>query len=658
MSRYKLSWRMGVEAVSDPAEFDRLLQMMDEGERVGDEFWIFIAEPTSSGYEPLSEIARKCELYKRPAEMAHKRGIRVGINPWPTFGAGEAYQLNQGQAKLPYQGMVGMDGSVSERVACPISPEFLEYTRARYKLYANSGVQFVWVDDDCRFTHLGGAPYPCFCPRCINGFEGGRFKDRESLVSALNAPENASLRRKWSAYGAERLAAYCRAVRDAVDEVNPEIETPFMSVGYGHTTYAGDYIEKCMEALRAKAARPGHGFYWDEKPMGMFEKAYEMSRQIVSMPESVLGDVQYEEESCPMTPLNKAPHTRLMEMALSIWGGCTGVAMNHLYHAGGRKPFAYLEYELELLRRNRAFFDRYLSFAEGLSQTGLWAAYSEWMMSAMMTDGKGWFDEYDESYSTNRFVNEWPVFGFPVTADPKGAWGALLQGRTLDALSDSELDKLMQKPVFLDGPALEALWERGFGERAGARVKASNTGGNEKLAESPYSGQFAGACRNAIYGKAYDLEITSDKAEKLAYTARPYGIHDEVCALKNENVVTLGYNPYQYTGTPGHLRLMRELQKALGAPIWLEPENEYAPPRVAVFARSDEKRAAVLLINAETSPSSPFELCFRGQADTAHLLGIDREEKTAALTQKQAPDCASLPIKAMQPWEMLLVLME
>lgn len=96
MKRFKISWRMGVEVVKDPAEFGQLLELMDNGGRVGDEFWIFISEPTSSGYEPLEEIARKCEMYKLSAAAARTRGISVGINPWPTFGAGESYQSNQG----------------------------------------------------------------------------------------------------------------------------------------------------------------------------------------------------------------------------------------------------------------------------------------------------------------------------------------------------------------------------------------------------------------------------------------------------------------------------------------------------------------------------------------------------------------------------------
>ena len=656
--RYKLSWRMATQDAADPKEFSGLLRMMNEGGKTADEMWLFIEEPTSNGYEPLEEIARKCEAYKTPAALARAAGIRVGINPWPTFGAGESYRAGQGQPALPYQGMVGYDGRVSDRIACPVSPEFLEYTRQRYRLFAAAGCDFVWVDDDCRFTHLGGVEYPCFCPRCVRGFENGRFRDRESLVAALNEPQNGALRRKWSSYGAERLARYCAAVRAAVDEVDPSIETPLMTVGYGHTTYAGNYIEKCIKALRAKSARPGHGFYWDETPMGLFDKAYEMARQVADMPAEVLSDVQYEEESYPRTPLNKTAYTRVLEMAVSVWGGCTGVAMNHLYHAGGSRPFAHLAHEIRLLRDNRAFFDRYLSFAHDLPQSGLWAAYSCWKMSAMKVDEKGWFNESDKAYDTSRFAHEWPAFGIPVTADRRGAWGTLLQGRIPDALSDEEIEKLFEKPLILDGIALETLWERGFGERTGARVKKANFGGSEKLAQTRWAGPFAGAIRSALFDLAYDLELTDPGAEALAYTARPYGQKDEICAVKYKNVVTLGYDPYQFTGTPGHMHLKRELFRELGADVWLQPTDEYDMPRVAVFARADEKRAAILLINAEPSPAHAFDLCLRGRVKSALSLGFDRPDTVLQARPADGGKTSAIRIEKMDVWEMAVILAE
>jgi len=657
MKRFKLSWRMGLEVTTNPQDFEQMLDLMTTEGTAGDEFWIFISEPTSHAYEPLEEVRRKCDMYKIPAAAARKRGLRVGINPWPTFGAGEVYQADLVKREMPFQPMVGYNGEVATRVACPISPEFLKYSQERYKAFARSGVDFVWVDDDCRLTHLGGAPYPCFCPRCVRGFEGGKFADRETLVAALNAPENEDLRRKWSAYGAQRLATYCKAVREAVDEVDPAIETPFMSVGYSHTTFSGDYIEQCMKVLRAKGARPGHGFYWDEKPMGMFDKVIEMSRQVANMPEDVLGDVQYEEESCPGTPLNKAANTRLMEAALAIWGGCTGIAMNHMYHAGGPAPFEYLRYETDQLKANRPFYDRYLTFVDGLKQSGIWAAYSEWMAAGMKVDEKGWFHESDPAYSSTNFVSEWPTFGIPCTCDARGAYATLIQGKMAHVFTDEELTEIFKKPVIVDGAALEALWERGWGEKTGVKITGSALGGAEKLADSAYIGDFAGNTRSAIYGTAYDLEPIAEGVEVLGYTERPLGQADKIALTKYNNVIVLGYNPYQYTGTPGRLLMMRNLQKALGASVILEPAQVYACPRVSTWVRADVKRAAVLLINAETAPALDFDVCFRTNAATkAAALGLNKADETLCVRREDG--FVKARITRMEPWEMKLILID
>lgn len=655
MKRYKITWRLNM---FQKEAFQRYLDLLTNEGQAGDEIWLIISEPTTYGYEPLESIEKKCEVYKPLAAAARARGIRVGINPWPTFGSDEPENADMGRPQMPYQPMIGYDGSISSGGACPVSPEFLAYTRERYKLFAKTGCDFVWVDDDCRFTHLGKKTYPCFCSNCVQNFEKGAYADRETLVAELNRPENSVLRHKWNAYGAKRLAAYCKAVREAVDEVNPKIETPFMSVGYSHTTFSGDYIEQCMKELRAKAARPGHGFYCDNAPMGMFEKVIEMSRQIVNMPESVLADVQYEEESCPATLFNKAVDTRLMEMALSIWGGCTGIAMNHVYDtAEGPRPFDHLRYEVEQIKANRAtFYDRYLTFVEGLPQRGVWGAFSEWAAACMKVGEKGWFNEDDPDYNTNHFINEWPNFGFPITADPKGAYATLLQGKTVEFFSDEELDELFKKPLFMDGLALQTIWERGYGEKTGVRIKVASPSGLEKIAQSAYDDDFAGAIRMGLSGLNYDLELLNDEVEVLAYRSRHYNIPDEICATRYGNIVVLGYSPYQYTGTPGRLTMMRNLQKAMGAPVWLEPKDVYDPPRVSIWVRADEKRAAVLLINAETSPTRSFDVVFRGEAKNAVSIGLNREEKK--LLVKREDEFLYAHITELKPWEMAVVLFE
>lgn len=656
MKRYKISWRMQSEFAADAKSFQELLEVMTEGTSAADEFWLFISEPSNYCYEPLETIAARCETYKRPAAMLRERGIRVGINPWPTFGSDEAYYADNGRPKMPFPPMIGYDGNVSIGCACPVSPEFLAYSKARYKLFAQAGCEFVWVDDDCRFTHLGGVKYPCFCPNCVRNFESGQFKDRETLVQALNQPENHDLRRKWSAYGAERLAKYCAAVREAVDEVDPSIQTPFMSVGYSHTTFSGDYIKRCMEALRANAARPGHGFYWDNTPMGMFDKVMEVSRQIVTMPESVLDDVQYEEESCPMSVLNKSADTRMLEMLLSVWAGCNGVAMNHLQDCGGAHPYRYLDYELNLIKNNRALFDRYLSFAAPLPQCGIWAAFSEWAAADMKVGENGWFDEGNPDYNASLCVAEWPNFGFPITADPKGAYATLLQGRNAELFTDAQIEEMFASPLILDGLALQVLWERGFGEKTGVRIAEASFNGLEKIAPSKYAGDFAGATRSGIFGPIYNLEPLNDEVEVLSLRTRPYGIPDAPCAARYRNVVVLGLAPYQFTGTPARLHVMRELHKSLGALVLLNPTDEYDPPRVSTWVRGNENRATVLLINAETSPTRPFEVMFRGSAQSAVSAGLNRADVSLSTRREGEYICAR--IEGMQPWEAAIVFFE
>ena len=148
----------------------------------------------------------------------------------------------------------------------------------------------------------------------------------------------------------------------------------------------------------------------------------------------------------------------------------------------------------------------------------------------------------------------------------------------------------------------------------------------------------------------------SDRTQTLAYLAAPYGGEKKICAVKHENVVTLGCDPYAFTGTPGHMKLMRNLEIAFGARVWIEPTDDYDLPRVAVFARADEHRAAVLLINAQTTRAAPFRVCFTGDAAGVTILGFDRTEQTAK--PQRGENNLYFTVENMEPWQTLLLLWE
>lgn len=655
MKQYKLIWRAGQNIWGDDKALDALLDNVTKNGQIADEFNLFIAEPSSHAYHPLEEVAEKCEVFKKAAKKIRARGMRVGIDQWPTFGASETHQQGHDTREMPFQPMIGMDGTPISRVACPVSPEFLDYTREKFKIFASAGPDFVWVDDDCRFTHLGGAEYPCFCPHCVANFENGRFSSREELVAALNAPENRELRHKWSAYGADRLAAYCKAAREGVDAVDPSIDVPFMTVGYTHTTYSGDYIEKCMEAGRSRAGRPGHGFYWDEEPRKMFFKTMDVARQVVRYAPSSLNDVQYEEESCPCTPLNKAVEVRLLEAGLSIWAGCTGFAFNSLFHSGGPEPLKHMEYTIKRWNEARPFYDRYLDFAQELPQVGMWVAENEFMMAGMDAEN-GWFQEYAPGYNIEQIMNEWPEMGMIISSDRKNAYASVLQGKVIETFSDEEIAEIFQKPVFMDVDALKVLEKRGLAHYAGVHAGESTITCGERLTEAPINGDFAGTERNAIFKAGTSLIVDADDVEVLARAYTPYNEDKGACVTRRGNVTVFGYDHYRFMGTAGKLYQMRSLMKAAGAPVIVEPDTPYDISRLSAWARSDGKRAAVLLINSALDPVQNTSLVIKGDMTKASVLGIDLPEQQAEAVREDG--ALKVRIPEMGAWNMLLILAE
>lgn len=655
MEQYKIIWRAGQEVWGNDTVLDALLEKLTKDGQLADEFNLFISEPSSHAYHPLDEVREKCEVFKRAAKKIRAHGMRVGIDQWPSFGAAGVQQAVVDVREMPFQPMVGVDGTVTERIACPISPEFLDYTREKFKIFAQAGPDFVWIDDDCRFTHLGGTLYPCFCPNCIAGFENGKYKSREELVAALNTPQNRELRHKWSEYGASRLAAYCQAAREGVDAVDPSIDVPYMTVGYTHTTFSGDYIEKCMEVSRSRAGRPGHGFYWDEEPRKVFSKAMDVSRQVLRYVPDSLQDVQYEEESFPCTPLNKAVNMRILEAGLSIWAGCSGFAFNSLTFSAGQDPLGHMDYTVRRWNQARPFFDRYLQFAKDLPQVGLWAADNEFMMAGMDCEN-GWFDEQNPAFSLDRIMNEWPEMGLVISGDPAHAYASVLQGRIIETFSDEEIKTIFKKPVLMDADALAALEKRGFSHYAGVHTGKKFNNSVEVLTDSSVNGGFGGASRNALFEACTELTVDADDVEILAKAFDTYDQELCPCVTRRNHVTVLSYDPYRFIGTVGKMRQMHNLLKEAGAPVMVEPADPYGINRLSAWARSDEKRAAILLINTSLDPAEDTDILIKGDMTHAVICGIDKPETKADAVCENG--FLKVRVPRMCAWEMLIILAE
>lgn len=653
-AEFKYAWRVGR---FDDRTYDSIIAMITKYPEVCAEVWLCMAEPTTYGYHDLDDVERQCEKIRVRMERLRSQGVKPGINLWPTFG-GQDHDCNEGlRPPLPYQVMICYDGTPASYVACPSSPEFHAYMRRKAHIMAKTKPDFIWVDDDCRMNYLG-APYPCFCPDCVRRFQDGRFESREELVEALNRPENRELRFAWCAYNADRLAGFCAEFRAAVDEVDPAIETPFMSVGYSHTTYDGDYLEKCAEALRAKAFRPGHGFYWDDTPRELFTKTMEVARQVQRL--SMYEDMFLEEESCPCISLDKASSTRLLEIGAALAAGCTGVAFNHLYTCGGDNPALFLAAEMERLHACYPMFRQFNEFANRLPMAGIWPIDNEWKMAGMEVGEDGWFNENRKGYAFDT-ADSWATFGYALTADPEHAYANLLHGKMVETFSDEEIRKLFGKPVLMDCDALAVLVKRGLGDLAGADLGEERPTVQECLTDHPLNGGYEGSCRSTIFTSAYDLlPLPGWNAEELTYSQSPYGERFGASTLRltkegHAPVVIFGDNPYRFIGAPGKTCQMRGIMRDMGAPLLLTPRpGTYTPGRITPFVRTDGQKAGIVLINATLDAACEVDLEVRTPENRAILMREGHPEEELACIRRG--DWLIVPIDRMEPWEMWMIL--
>lgn len=655
---YQQTWRVHHVLFEEDARFEELMRLLTRHERTADEIAYVLAEPSTRAYHPLEDVAAQAAVFAKRAPRMRAAGIRFGINVWPSFGTGESYNTLADAPENPFDRMVGADGTVDANLACPTSPEFLAYIREKYTIMAKAGPEFIWVDDDCRFTDLNGVPFPCFCPRCVQGFENGRFASREELVTALNRPENKALRHSWSSYGGDRLAAFCAEVRKAVDAVDPSIDTPFMTVGPTHTTFSGDFIPKCMNALRARRGRPGHGFYWDACPDDMLGKCMEAGRQVMLYPEQV-QEIVYEEESCPTAYGEKAFRTRRNEITLALAIGCNGVAFNHM-PVLTKRPEQLLAREVDELADCRPRWERFVQFADGLPLTGLWPAFSWYMTADRPLEGDSWFTaESSRDYRIEK-PEAMGRIGLPLTPSPEHADITLLAGKTLRAFSDEELTKIFSGNVIMDIFALQELEKLGLGHLAGVRSGKPHPATFETLTNHPLNAGFAGDSHSGIFQAAYDL-LPEESAQQLAYIQDPYGNRHGCCLTLFENalggkVAVSGYDCWRFIGDPHKVWQFGAIARWMGVSLTLRWPNPMQVSRLQPFVRADEKRAAVLLVNASLDASYPTELLLRTAASRAVLLADDGTE--TALPCAREGDCLRIAVGSIAPWDTLTVLAE
>lgn len=662
MSDTLIAIRVGTPQWLDEEVFMRFLAFLDSQPGAVDEIAFF----TSATHPPLPfpEVERRCQRLKKILPQVRERGYRAGINVLATMGHHEENLPNS--LSEPWQRVMDPEGRVSLGSFCPGSADLLRYVDRLYTLVAQTGPDFIWIDDDVRL--LGHLPVgaTCFCDDCIARFnreEKASFT-RESLVTILQCSPSAERndwRDRWLEHNRNLIRGLLRTAEQAVHRVVPTIKIGFMTGDRFYEGYAFAHWADALEGEQSGPARwrPGGGFYTDDAYMGLVEKAHDIGRQVSQLPPKVTI-IQSEIENFPYHKLRKSVEITVLEAAAHMAAGATGIAFNILsQHSDPLDEYAPF---LHRIAEVRPFYQALRDATGRGIALGVWPAWNRDIFADNEV-ADDWFRN-NQSMAALRRPYVLAELGLPIAYSFKGASVTALSGPLVAAFGVDELESIFRRGVLMDVGTLKTLERLGRDTWAGVRVADTiKRDATEVLTEHPLNAPYprwARDCRQSFWPQpAYRLEPMKPGVEVLARMV-DYGGRDlGPCMTTFENplggrVVVMGYYPWMLIHNLAKSSQLKAVCRWLSRdelPVMVET---YA--RVVVWAREGIKGNPVLIVlNASLDPVPQLVLKVRTGALRATYLSLNSERNVLAAVP-DGPHHVRVTLRPVAPWSMHLLL--
>ncbi len=217
------------------------------------------------------DTEEEAALLKEAVEFWHAQGLEIG--QWcGGLGMGEPLPKACGGIS-PYRQIVDVEGRSLGRAFCPTDAAFTARNAERMRFYARAGVDIIMLDDDlCQSVRPG---IGCCCEAHLAMLEkelGERLElDQIKKLCLSGAPSR--YRDAWLKVQGDSLRAFCKAMRAAVDEINPEIRLGFCS---GYTSWdleGADAIElsRILAGNTKPFVRLSAAPYWNSYAIDRFQ---------------------------------------------------------------------------------------------------------------------------------------------------------------------------------------------------------------------------------------------------------------------------------------------------------------------------------------------------------------------------------------------------
>ena len=602
----------------DEEILNRYLKMVEENKDVVDEVTLF-AGGSHHGYTPRKDTVKEAELLVSAIERYKKLGIKkVGVNVLATLGHTEDGGGLHEKAEMQY--MVNFEGVQSGSCLCPADERFIEYIKDKYTLYAKTGADYIWLDDDVRVGNHGVVQGFCYCPVCIEKYNRRYGKNYTLADIQKKWDADKELRDTWKEDQYNSLCNMVNEIHDAIKAVDPKIEIGYMSGGC-------NYVYEWIDASKATKGRPGGGYFNDRFTLELFEKSFWIQKELTEYPDRVT-DIQYEYESYNGRTLEKSFHTSEMETSIAVMVGCNGVLYNRSTMIDEPKFF-------EMLRKSK---DKWDVLADANADTV--------NMGVFCADAV-----------TGRLMSE---ISIPVTSNLEAATSAIVLGEEWEQYTDDMVLKILAKNVITDGKGLAVLNERGFRDKTCGEVdKTFRNGVIEYFCENPLNGEFCGKTRYAsmdIYyeGAAYLVKADSD-AEVVTSLKTGETVHGPAMIKKEfpdgRKLIADGYMMPGQAQTASKRTQMMNIFRWLSddtLPVVIEKSIKIVP-----YARGKNGEVqTVMLCNAHFDPTEEFEVEIISDKD---FYFINKDGSLAFAPQRHENGRAFVTIKNIERWDYVLL---
>lgn len=642
--------RLWPEHHQDETTLNELIEALQSNKLACDEVWFC----TEIGFPSLSDHEKSAKLMASAAQKIQKLGILTGLQIANTLGhGGLSFLMDTAGANWPM--MVGHDGQTGEPNPCPRSKVALEYLNQLAQVYSVWQPSSVWIDDDLRMSRHGNVTYCCFCDLCLEEFsiKEGKKYNRVTLVEALHQKKAGDLRLAWTKFNAQSLAGIASVIGKAVQKVAPNCRLGLQQIGHEPFLYSGPdwnpILEKlAIESKQPSGARLGHGFYHDQKPRQMIQKANLIARQ-VSRLTSCTNQVCVEVDNYHHNAFGKTAHGMVVESALGLAMGCN--SLSYAILCSNHEPMSWYKTYLSKINQWRPFFQAYTNLNKNTKICGIEMPLSMNHVARELQESEALF-AWSEVNVVDK-TTEMQCLGLPIFASSEISQGAFLQANVIAGFSDEELVELIKAGVMLDGLAAFYIQERGLGKMLGATLKEVPlpVPYQERISNDPINGVFGGKLWRGYSNssRVFLIEPTTSKFQVLGNYVDRFEKHCGYATVLIENnlgsrVAIFGFYGWEDAPSGGKRHQM------LLAADWVA-KNQLSvflksQVQVMVVPRTNQKGEliSVFLLNASIQDSGPIELLLRKtKSKDAHWVTPNKNKQSIRLSDSNHEKICVIP---------------